>query len=106
MAYYWLSFCDTDLAEGDQFLGGCLIDAEDVEDAITKSHRRKCNPGGEVACLQIAPEYEHNIAKFKLNHLYSKQEMIEVALNAVKLQTKRPSVNQEYLDEIERLRNG
>lgn len=78
MAYYWLSFCDADLPDGEQFLGGCLIDAEDVADALKKAHRRGCNPGGEVACMQISPEYERNLAKFKLNHLYSKRELTDL----------------------------
>lgn len=78
MSYYWLSFCDADRDEGEQFLGGCLIDAEDVDDAIKKAHRRGCNPGGEVACLQVSVEYEKNLAKFKVNHLYSKRELVDM----------------------------
>jgi hypothetical protein len=77
MSYYWLSFCSSDRPEGDQFLGGCLIEAEDVDDAIKKSRQRGCNPGGEVACLQVHEKYEANIDRFKLNHLYSKQELID-----------------------------
>jgi len=78
MSYYWLSFCDADRSEGEQFLGACLIEADNIEDAIRKSHRRKCNPGGEIACVQIGAEYEKNIGRFKLNHLYSKDELIDM----------------------------
>jgi hypothetical protein len=78
MTYYWLSFCDPELPEGQQFIGGCLIEAEDVNDAVKKSWRRKCNPGGEIAIVEITAKYESNIGKFKLNHLYSQQEVIEM----------------------------
>jgi hypothetical protein len=79
MSYYWLSFCDADLPEGEQFLGACLIAADDVDEAIRKSHRRKCNPGGEIACVQIDAKHEPNIGKFKLNHLYSKRELVDMS---------------------------
>jgi len=78
MTYFWLSFCSSDMPEGEQFLGGCLIEADDIDDAIKKSHRRGCNPGGEVVCLQIDAKREPNLALFKLNHLYSKQELIDM----------------------------
>ena len=83
MAYYWLSFCDAKQPEGEQFLGGCLIDAEGVDDAIKKAWRRGCNPSGdptrlEIACLQINVAHEPNLGKLKLNHLYHKRELVKL----------------------------
>lgn len=79
---WWLSFCDPDKPEGQQFLGAAIVDV-DVMDvaraepsttairaahdlppliesgarwmaaAVWKSHRLKCNPGGAVATLRI-----------------------------------------------------
>ncbi len=75
---FWLSFCDNHKPAGQQFLGACLIDvtAEEADDAaidiligfpfakpgaewlgaaVKKSHRLGCNPGGEVASVEIDP---------------------------------------------------
>lgn len=73
---FWLSFCDADRPKGTQFLGACLIDVTAAEAdnaeievllkfpfaepdsewlaaAVKKAHRLGCNPGGEVASLEI-----------------------------------------------------
>lgn len=73
MTYYWLSFSATT-----GFLGGCLVEAEDVGDAVEESWRWRCNPGGEIAIVEIAEKFEPNVAKFRLNYLYSKQEIIDM----------------------------
>lgn len=75
MTFYWLSFCDSSLPEGEQFLGGCIIAAESGEEAMRKAWKQHCNPGGEVAIVEITPEYEHNVANFKTNHLYTSAEL-------------------------------
>ena len=73
---FWLSFCDSTLATGKQFLGACLVyvsvkEAEKaaievaprfplarsgagwIAAAIKKAHQLGCNPGGEVATCEI-----------------------------------------------------
>jgi hypothetical protein len=75
MTYYWLSFVDNDRPQGQRFLGGCLVEATSAQDAVLEAWAQQCNPGGEVAMVEITPEYEANIAKFQLNHLYSKAEI-------------------------------
>jgi hypothetical protein len=76
MTYYWLSFVDDARPEGDRFLGGCLVEASSSEEAVVEAWQQQCNPGGEVAMVEITPPYEANVAKFQLNHLYSKAEIV------------------------------
>lgn len=46
---YWLSFADSDLPKGQQFLGALIVDdCVNLADAIEQSHRAKVNPGGAV----------------------------------------------------------
>ena len=77
---FWLSFCDAELPEGSQFLGACLIEvtaaeadeaaidvmlrfpfarphAEWIAAAVKKSHELKCNPGWEVATMEVPPDH-------------------------------------------------
>jgi hypothetical protein len=74
---FWLSFCDAQRPEGEQFLGACVIDVDDGEAAAicglialrfpaaadgaewigaatAKAHRAGCNPGGQVAFTELA----------------------------------------------------
>lgn len=73
---FWLSFCDSERPKGQQFLGACIVDvtAADADEAAVfialrfplaqpdsewigaaswKAHRLGCNPGGEMASLEI-----------------------------------------------------
>jgi hypothetical protein len=77
---FWLSFCDSKLPKGSQFLGACVIDvtAAEAEDALIevmlrfplaqegaewmaaatrKAHALKCNPGGDVASMEIPADH-------------------------------------------------
>lgn len=77
---FWLSFCDSSRPEGSQFLGACVIEVtrEEAEDAlievalrfsfaqggaewiaaaVRKAHELHCNPGGEVATMEIPPDH-------------------------------------------------
>ena len=75
MTYYWLSFCDSDRPEGQHFLGGCIVEAWNAEDAVREAWAQNCNPGGEVAIIEVTPQYEANVAKFTINHLYTRAEI-------------------------------
>lgn len=55
MVTYWLSFCDADKPKGSQFLGVVLVDAESLEDAVRACWKAGCNPGGEVASIELPP---------------------------------------------------
>lgn len=73
---FWLSFCDSALPKGSQFIGGCVVkvtaeeadeaafdvmlqfpfaqpDAEWIAAACKKAHQLGCNPGGEMASIEI-----------------------------------------------------
>lgn len=77
---FWLSFTDATRPKGQQFLGACLLDvtAAEAEDAaidvllrfpfaqpgaewigavVKKAHRLGCNPGGEVASVEVPPDH-------------------------------------------------
>lgn len=73
---YWLSFVDSDRIEGERFLGVCVVEVTDADAAAIlpeihekfpnaqpeaewiaaatrKAHRLGCNPGGEVATIEL-----------------------------------------------------
>lgn len=77
---FWMSFCDGDRPEGQQFLGACIIsvsaaeaedcmvdmllrfpfaqpDAEWIAAATKKAWALGCNPGGEIATHEIPPDH-------------------------------------------------
>lgn len=82
---FWMSFCDPDRPKGSQFLGACLVDvtaeeadaaaievmlrfpfaqsdAEWIAAATSKAHRLGCNPGGEIASMEVAGGPSHALA--------------------------------------------
>ena len=73
---YWLSFCDNDRPEGERFLGVAIVDVTDADAAAAKAiidqrfphhapdaewiaaasrkaWQEGCNPGGEMATMEI-----------------------------------------------------
>lgn len=54
---FWLSFCDGDRPEGDQFLGAAIIpDCVNLVDAMQQAYAHGCNPGGEIAGYELPPQ--------------------------------------------------
>ncbi len=53
---FWMSFTDPQRPEGSQFLGVALVDASNIAEAMTISHTSGCNPGGEIAFVEIPEE--------------------------------------------------
>lgn len=58
--WWWLSFADSDLPKGSQFLGACIVQGTQpkmgeprLSDPIPQAHLFSCNPGGEVQFHQI-----------------------------------------------------
>jgi hypothetical protein len=97
---FWLSFCDAERPEGQQFLGVCIVkvSAEDADAealtlllrfppaqpgsewlaaAITKSHRLGCNPGGEVAAHELPADHP-NLAFYELGVLMDRRTIEEI----------------------------
>jgi hypothetical protein len=54
--WWWLSFCDPDLPEGQCFLGVAVVQAPDFLEAIRFANRLEINPGGEVAGWKLSTE--------------------------------------------------
>lgn len=97
---FWLSFCDPEKPKGQQFLGACVVSvmAEEVEAAAIevllrfpqaqdgaeyiaaatrKAHRLGCNPGGEVASVEVQSDHP------MLTHYPQGVLMDRVALEAI-----------------------
>jgi hypothetical protein len=55
--WFYMSFCDANLPEGQQFLGGVYVRGVTPEEALTRSHLLGINPGGEVECVGPLPEW-------------------------------------------------
>jgi hypothetical protein len=77
--FFWLSFCDVTKPKGSQFLGACIVSANDIESAVQKSWILGINPGGEVACVEL----DLNISDIDMilnnqNKLMSKTEINEL----------------------------
>ncbi len=54
--YWWLSFADGKLPEGEQFLGALVVPAPSFLLAITVANLAAVNPGGEVLGAPFPPE--------------------------------------------------
>jgi hypothetical protein len=76
--WWWLSFADGSLPDGQQFLGVAIMQGYTIEAVITESHLRNLNPGGEVQYVQIPPE--HVPAPEYRNRLLGKIELEEAGL--------------------------
>lgn len=82
---YWMSFVDASKPEGERFLGVALVDAESIEDALTRSKETGCNPGGEVQIVEIPTEYIADGQRLALgaaprNTLMSRERLRELGL--------------------------
>ena len=95
---FWLSFADDSKPRGQQFLGVCVVEvtfeeaasllpridrefpnhqegAEWISAAVDKAWRLKCNPGGEVASLDITNAPNPDGIDVPLNRLMSLAEL-------------------------------
>lgn len=71
--YYWLSFCDTDKPAGKAFLGVAIVEADDLETAVSEAWDKEVNPGGEVLAMKLPSEVDH-IVLGNVNRLLSASE--------------------------------
>lgn len=82
MKLWYLSFV------GDKgFLGGCVVKATTIEEAIRRSWRLKINPGGEVMCIPVPAGREDMLP---LNRLMTRQELEEYGPVARKRDMENP----------------
>jgi len=75
MPCFWMSFCDTDKPNGEQFTGVVITISSDFESAVKKTHRLQINPGGEVASWEVP---EDDIPMHFFNRLLSKEQCDEL----------------------------
>lgn len=55
--WWWLSFADGSLPEGEQFLGVAIVSGSGVLSAASVAKLLGCNPGGEVQGIEIPPQH-------------------------------------------------
>lgn len=72
---FWMSFTDPDKPEGQQFLGGCLVDGATMEEALTNSHALGINPGGAVKTVGPIPREQVPLGG-RFNALLSREDLI------------------------------
>lgn len=101
MKTFWLSFCDNEKPEGQQFSGVCVVDVPDDLAAVTKMmlitthpHHQSgaewtaaairlawlhgCNPGGQVKSIELVPRTDAEraiVAQMPRNVLMSKTKL-------------------------------
>lgn len=74
-----MSFCDTNLPVGSQFLGAIVLNAEDIIEGAVRAHELKINPGGQVLGVMV-PE-DRIIPEEFCNRLLTRDEAINLPFN-------------------------
>ena len=75
---WWLSFCDGDKPEESQFLGVLIFHANDFIEAISESHMKGLNPGGECQGMKLFGKGLEAVDERWKYRLLSKQECEEL----------------------------
>ena len=75
---WWISFADSNLPAGSQFLGVCIVHGFDLHDAIVRSHMARCNPGGSVRAAELPKETARRVPKNRIDVLLSKTEAMRL----------------------------
>lgn len=81
-----MSFVDHERPQGQKYLGSCVVDGEDLENATKNAWRIGCNPGGEILSVEV-PEYLR-IDKW-MNRLLTEQEVREMDKELIEIKNKR-----------------
>lgn len=76
--WWWVSFADPNLPEGEQFLGVIIIMGGGIGEITQKAFAMGINPGGEVKAIPIPDEHVPD-ERFR-NKLLSKQDLIDGGL--------------------------
>lgn len=71
----WLSFCDPNKPDDQQFLGVAIVWACDIIEAAKRARLLGINPGGEVLAIEIDP---NDIAPEHFNKFLTKDMLISV----------------------------
>lgn len=70
----WLSFCDSDRPEGEQFLGAAIVPGTNVLEGAMSATILHCNPGGEVVGIPIQAHMFDAIPPLYLHRLLSREQ--------------------------------
>jgi hypothetical protein len=76
---FYLSFADSDLPKGEQFLGCLIMRASHMTEAVQASHALGLNPGGEVVGhpVKIQPGFGEVPEKY-IERLLTKEELSQM----------------------------
>lgn len=80
----YMSFCDAKKPEGSQFLGACLVYANDLREAIEEAWRLGCNPGGEI--MSAEPDFLPDEKWY--NRLLSEKEIDQMSDEVIESRAK------------------
>ena len=74
--WWWLSFVDPKNRDNDgsAFLGACVVEGNDLIDAVKMAHKLGVNPGGDVTGLPVPEAKQAEFAKYK-DRLVSQSEL-------------------------------
>lgn len=76
--WWWLSFADSTRPEGQQFLGGCIVQGLGVATAALNAHMLMINPGGGVLGYPIPETLMEHIPVGHRNKLLTREEAEQV----------------------------
>ena len=80
-SWWWLSFADGSLPEGQQFLGVAIVREHGPARAIRRSHELGINPGGEVRFMACTDEaIAEKVPVEAREVLLSRERLVELAL--------------------------
>jgi hypothetical protein len=78
MTLFYFSFADATLPEGEQFLGGLFIEANNVVAAVTGSHVYGLNPGGEILTLEVPDDAAAHLPDEWKLRLLTREQLAEL----------------------------
>lgn len=70
---YWLSFVDENKIPGTAFIGASIVAADTSENAPIVAYKKGCNPGGQIAIMEIT-EHQDKINPDYFHRLLTKEE--------------------------------
>ena len=74
---WFLSFADGNLPQGSQFLGGAIVRASHMIEAVRVAHILGINPGGEVQGIQVPSKLVSRIKGKWIERLLTREECEE-----------------------------
>lgn len=79
--WWYISFADGSLPEGEQFLGACFVKAQGEMTAVGVTHLLNINPGGEV--MIVGPMYDDQVPPEQPRWRLMQREEIDAVDNMI-----------------------